>query len=75
MSSAVWFSKIRSFASRYASNVPCRSRWSGSRLSSTAIRGRNSWTSSSWKLDSSQTIQASGGASTPVSARPTLPAT
>ena len=31
--------------------------------------------SSSWKLDSSQTIQASGGASTPESARPTLPAT
>ena len=50
----------RSAASRRgsASKVPCRSRWSGSRLSRTAIRGRSSWTSSSWKLDSSQTTQA-----------------
>src|SRR6476661_2470497 len=31
--------------------------------------------SSSWKLESSQTIHASGGASTPAIARPTLPAT
>ena len=41
-----------------ASKSPCRSRWSGSRLSSTAIRGRKRSTSSSWKLESSQTIQS-----------------
>ena len=58
-SSPVWFSKIRSFAARYASKLPCRSRWSGSRLSSTAIRGRKRSTSSSWKLESSQTTHSS----------------
>ena len=43
------------------SKLPCRSRWSGSRLSSTAIRGRKRSTSSSWKLESSQTIHSSAG--------------
>src|SRR5581483_9852896 len=75
VSSAPWFSKMRSFAARYASKLPCRSRWSGSRLTSTATRGRSVRMSSSWKLESSQTTHASGGASTADSARPTLPAT
>ena len=41
------------------------------------MRGRSSWMSSSWKLDSSQTIQSSAGTSSTssVSARPTFPAT
>ena len=68
-SSGPWFSKMRSLASRYASQVPCRSRWSGSRFRSTAMRGRNSWMSSSWKLDSSQTIHAPAPSSSSVSAR------
>ena len=42
-------SKIRSFAARYASNVPWRSRWSGSKISSTATSQASSWTSSSSK--------------------------
>ena len=56
-SSGVWFSNIRSLASRYASKEPCRSRWSGSRLSRTAMRGRKLSMSSSWKLESSQTTR------------------
>ena len=72
-----WFSKIRSFAARYASIDPCRSRWSGSRLSSRATCGLNSWTSSSWKLDTSHTTTSPGSIrpSRSDSARPTLPAT
>ncbi len=46
-------------------------------LRSTATRGRSSSMSSSWKLESSQTIQASFAIapSRPVSGRPTFPAT
>ena len=57
-------------------SVPCRSRWSGSRLRSTAIRGRKLSTSSSWKHESSQTIHSSAGTSptSSLSAVPTFPA-
>ena len=77
MSSSVCCSKMRSFASAYHSNVPWRSRWSGSRLRSTATRGRSVSTSSSWNEESSQTIQASGATlpTSDVSGRPMLPAT
>ena len=47
VSSGVWRSKIRSFVSAYSWNVPCRSRWSGSRLRRTATRGFSVSTSSS----------------------------
>ena len=68
---------MRSFVAAYASNVPCRSRWSGSRFVSTAIRGASVSTSSSWNEESSHTIQASGDAcpTSDVSGRPMLPAT
>ena len=61
----------------YASKVPWRSRWSGSRLRSTATRGRSVSTSSSWNDESSHTTHASGEAAptSDVSGRPTLPAT
>src|SRR5918999_2088864 len=76
-SSPVCRSNTRSFAALYASTVPWRSRWSDSRFVSTAIRGRNSCTSSSWKLDTSLTISSPGGtaSTSPVSGRPTFPAT
>src|SRR5581483_9909668 len=70
-------SKMRSFAARYASKLPWRSRWSGSRLSRTATSHANSCTSSSWKLESSQTTLTPGAiaSATVVRGRPTLPAT
>ena len=75
---SAWFSNMRSLQRAYASSVPCRSRWSGVTFSSTPTRQRSSSTSSSWKLESSQTIQASpapAGRRAPTAAWPTLPAT
>src|SRR3954454_251375 len=76
-SSLPWLAKIRSFAARYASNVPWRSRWSGCKLSRTAPSGAKCPVSSSWKDETSHTTTVSGArASTSVlSAVPTLPAT
>ena len=52
--------KMRSFASRYSSSEPWRSRWSGSMFSSTATSGAKAIVSSNWKLDTSQTTVAPG---------------
>ena len=51
---------MRSLAARYDSKSACRSRWSGSRLRRTATSQRNSCTSSSAKLETSQTIHVPG---------------
>ena len=40
--------------------MPCRSRWSGARLSSTAASGASASVSSSWNEDASQTTTAAG---------------
>ena len=76
-SSLPWLAKILSLAPTYSANVPWRSRWSGSRLSSTATSGAKAIVSSSWNEDASHTMVACAGTAptSDVSAVPTLPAT
>ena len=75
--SGVWLRNMPSLASRYASKLPWRSRWSSSTFRSRPTSGAKASLSSAWKLETSQTTVVSGSTS-PTSADsgvPTLPAT
>jgi hypothetical protein len=51
---------MRAFASVYASNEPCQSRWSGATFSSTDTRGWRLCSNLSWN-DEASTTRASNG--------------